>query len=451
MEGPFVFPAWRQTGLNRRFSEGISKEGHMRKLLEATIFSMIWIFLMVSTGSAQHRFEITPSISASETYDDNIYLTPNHETSDYITTVTPRLSLALVKQYTRLEVAYAPSFVWYQDENDNNTTRHNASLTFGQQLGRYLRFDLTDTFYKTEEPIEEAENIIGVRHTRRTYWRNSGEARMSYQFGAENTLAAGYRQSYLENNDPTVDDGREQTPFATVTFWLNRENGLRLGYEYKKADFWREQGTAGDDYTGNSGSITYMHRFGPHVTTSLGYTYTDRDFDGDTEDYKIHEGNFTYAQTFSPNLSLSLGLGYFVQDNEVSDNETGYSYNLSVTRQIGQHTTMIVGGAGGWNEAYLEAERRGFSKYWSWNARIEHQLAQPLSCFLGGSYRNDKDDTARRWKTIRGNVGLRYSFLRWYSAGLEYTYAKRDDDVNADDYTDNMVMFTISAAKLMRW
>lgn len=423
----------------------------MRKLLVAPIFSMICILLTASIGNGQHHFEITPSISVSGEYDDNIYLDPDDEVSDYITTVTPRLSLALVTQHTRLEAAYSPSFVWYNDEDENNTTRHEGSLRCGQQLGRYLRLDISDTFIKSEEPLETTEGIVGVRHTRESYWRNTGEARVGYQFGAENNFSVGFRHEYLENDDPTVDDGREQSPFADVIFWLNEANGLELAYEYTKADFWREHGEAGDDYTGNSASITYLHRFGPHVTTSLGYTYTDRDFDGDTEDYKIHEGNFGYEQSFSPNLSLSLGIGYFVQDNDVSDNEKGYSYNLSVTRRIGEYTSMVVGGAGGWNEAYLEAERRGFSKYWSGNARIEHQLMQALSLYFGGSYRKDKDDTGRTWKTTRGNVGLRYSFLRWFSAGLEYAYAKRDDDVNADDYTDNCVMLTITASRMFRW
>jgi len=424
----------------------------MRKFLTATIFSLICIFLVASSGSAQHHFDLTPSISVSETYDDNIYLDPDHETSDYITAVTPRVSLALVKQYTRLELAYAPSFVWYKDEDDNNTTRHTATLTFGQQLGRYLRFDLSDTFNRSEKPMEETEGIIGVRHTRRSYWRNSGEARMSYQFGEENTFSAGYRQSYLENDDPTVDDGRTQSPFGEVTFWLDRANGLVLGYEYTKADFWREQGTAGDDYTGNGANIRYLHRFGPHVTTSLGYAYTDRDFDGTTtEDYKVHQGNFGYEQSFSPNLSLSLGFGYFIQDNDISDNERGYAYNLSVRRQIKQYTTVTVGGSGGWSEAYLEAERRGFTKYWSANATIEHQIAAPLSCSVGGSYRKDKDDTGRRWKTIRGDVELNYSFLRYFIAALGYRYSKRNDDVDSADYTDNRVMLRLTASKLMRW
>jgi len=74
----------------------------MRKFLTATTFSLICIFLVASSGNAQHHFDLTPSISVSETYDDNIYLDPDHETSDYITAVTPRVSLALVKQYTRL-------------------------------------------------------------------------------------------------------------------------------------------------------------------------------------------------------------------------------------------------------------------------------------------------------------------------------------------------------------
>lgn len=423
----------------------------MRKLLVTPIFSMICIFLIASVGSAQHHFEITPSMSVSEVYDDNIFLEQKHETSDYITTVSPGLSLALVKQYTRLELAYAPTFVWYKDEDDNNTTRHEATLSLAQQLGRYLSFEVTDTFNRSEKPVEETEGIVGVRHSRRAYWRNTGEARISYQFGRENTLSAGYRQSYLENNDPSVDDGRTQSPFGNMTFWLDRANGVELGYEYTKADFWRDQGPAGDDYTGSSASVTYIHRFGSHVRTSLGYTYTDRNFDGATEDYKIHQGDFGYEQTFSPNLSLSLGLGYFIQDNDVSDNETGFSYNLSVRRQIHRYTSITVGGVGGWNEAYLEAERRGFSKYWSWNATIEHQLAEPLACSLGGSYRNDKDVTGRRWKTTQANVGLRYTFLRYFNAGLEYTYAKRNDDIDADDYTDNRVMLSIMASRMIRW
>jgi len=422
----------------------------MRKLLVAPIFSMICIFLIASVGSAQHHFEITPSISVSEVYDDNIYLEPDHETSDYITAVTPRIRLAVVKQHTRLECAYAPSFVWYKDEDDNDTVRHSLSLNFAQQLSRYLNFDLSDTFYKSEESTEETEGIIGVRHTRRSYKRNNGRAKISYQFGQKNSLAVGYGQNYLLNNDLNVDDGRIQTPFGSITFWLNRANGLELGYTYTKADFWREEGKAGDDYTGNGVTVKYIHLFGPHITTSLGYSYTDRDFDGTTEDYKVHDWNFSYGQTFSPNLSLTLGAGYFIQDRENSNDETGYSYNLSVTRKI-EHGSIQVAGSGGWNEAYLEAERRGFSKYWSWKAIIQHQLAESLTCSFGGSYRKDKNATGRRWKTMGGNFGLKYSFLRYFNAGLEYTYTKRDDDVNADDYTDNKIMLTITASRMFRW
>ncbi|RLB32701.1 MAG: hypothetical protein DRH12_19185, partial [Deltaproteobacteria bacterium] len=138
----------------------------MRKLLVAPIFSMICILLTASIGNGQHHFEITPSISVSGEYDDNIYLDPDDEVSDYITTVRPRLSLALVTQHTRLEAAYSPSFVWYNDEDENNTTRHEGSLRCGQQLGRYLRLDISDTFIKSEEPLETTEGIVGVRHTR---------------------------------------------------------------------------------------------------------------------------------------------------------------------------------------------------------------------------------------------------------------------------------------------
>jgi hypothetical protein len=34
---------------------------------------------------------------------------------------------------------------------------------------------------------------------------------------------------------------------------------------------------------------------------------------------------------------------------------------------------------------------------------------------------------------------------------LEYRYAKRKDDVDADEFTDNQVMLTVTASRLFHW
>ena len=205
----------------------LEKEGRSKEIwiFPAVIIAALF-FCLPGMVLAQYRYEFTPGISLSETYDDNINLDPTNEIDDYITAVTPSIALSILAENTDLTLYYAPSFVFYDENTENDTTRHLAALTWGQDLTQYIRFDLTDTYYRSEEPIEFDETIQGVRTTRQTYWRNTGNASVSFQFGPENTLALGYGQSYLKNEDPTIDDGRIQNPFATLTYWLCQE---RLG------------------------------------------------------------------------------------------------------------------------------------------------------------------------------------------------------------------------------
>lgn len=415
-----------------------------------TFLCSVSVLLLTSFANAQYHVDLTPSLTIGEMYDDNIYLDPDHEKSDYLTMVSPGFNLDLVGHHTTLGLRYAPTFVRYADETDNNTIRHAGTLTFGQDLGQYLRFDLTDTYTKTEEPIETIDTIVDVRQARLPYQRNTGSASFTYTFGPEDSITAGYRHSLLQNDDPTIDDGREQGPFATATLWMNVKNGLEFSYNYTDAKFSRDVGRPSDDYTGQSGGVRYIYRFNPHQRCSIGYNLTTREFDGTTEDYKVHDGTVGYEQALSPDLSVTLGAGYFKQDNERTSDESGISYNAAITKLFHRGSVMI-GGAGGWHEAYLEADRTGFSRFWSVNAHLEYQLLEPLTGFAGGSLHHDRGGRGREWNTYEGNCGLSWSFLRWFTAGLEYRYAKRNDDVDTDDYTDNQVMLTITASRLFRW
>ena len=119
---------------------------------ERIAFAVLLLFflLLPSLGSAQTRIEVTPMIDVSETYDDNIFLTKDNKVSDYITVVTPGISMGLVQEHTNFQVRYAPSFYRYADRDDQDNTAHSAGLTFGQDLVEGLRFNLTDTFLKSD-------------------------------------------------------------------------------------------------------------------------------------------------------------------------------------------------------------------------------------------------------------------------------------------------------------
>jgi len=425
----------------------------MKSSIKLWLIPLLFILYMFSTclSLAQTHFEVTPSISVSEVYDDNIYLTYANEESDYITTVSPSIDLNIISENSNLTFLYSPTFVRYAQEDENDTVRHSGTLTFSQELSQRLRFDLTDTYLRTEEPVETTEGIESVRSNRNTYQRNTGRATLQYTFGEENALSLGYGHSMLENEDITLDDGTTRNPFANMTYWFNVKNGIELDYQYTKADFTRDDNNAaGDDYTGNAAGIRYLYRFTPHTTGYAGYDFTNRHFEGLSEDYKVHEGTIGFDHSFSQELSLSVGGGYFIQKNRQSDDEKGYSYNTSLVKSLEQGS-ISFGGQGGWSEAYLEAERTGFTRYWGLNSQFEYQLMERLSSYAGGSYRRNKEPGDREWETLRANCGISWAFYQYFSLSLDYSSSTRDDDINTDDYNANRIMLILSAGKMYRW
>jgi len=417
---------------------------------------LIWFFLVSLLGLfpvvslADHSFEFIPRISVSRVYDDNIYLYDANEKSDRLTTVSPGINMTASSLHRTLSIDYAPTWVWYDKYDENDTVRHSGNLSFAEDLSQQLRFELTDRYLKSEEPLEEVEEVEGIRRTRNPYWRNTGTASLRYQYGPENLVTLGYRHSLLENEDVTIDDGAIQNPYATVTYWSGVKNGLELNYQFTRADFSRDDAfVAGDDYRGHGAGIRYIHRFTPGTTVSSSYNFTNRNFEGLTEDYKIHEVAVGTEHSFSPDLSLSLQGGVFAQNNERSDDETGYIYDASLVKGF-ERGSFTIGGRGGWYEAYLQAERRGLTYYQSINSRVEYQFMQILNGYAGASFRQDSDTEDREWETFRGNCGLRLEILRWFSLSLDYSHAERDDDIDRDDYRVNRVMLFLTGSKPYR-
>jgi hypothetical protein len=406
------------------------------------------------SASAEFNYQLTPGISLSEDYNDNLFLAQTNTISDYITGLTPSLSFDIMTEPTDLRFFYAPTFVFYRDNKEFNTTRHLATLTWGQALSKHLRFDLKDTYYRSEEPIEYSDVVVGVRDTRQTYQRNLGEVSASFLFGPENRISLGYSVNHLKNEDPTIDNGRIQNPLANLAYWFNIRNGLELNYRYTKADFWRDVGVAGDDFTGNAGGARYIHRFNPRTSIFVGYNITTRDFDVLPADFNVHDGLAGFEHAFSPKVSLSLAGGYFTVDFEQSDEqESGPTYDALLTTRF-ERGTFTIGGTGGWwfYGDYIDPQNRGFTQYYRGDARIEYQLAERFGVYAGGFYRLDRNViTNREWDIWRADAGINWNFLRYCTLSLDYRYADRNDDVNIEDYKNNRVMLIFTISKWYKW
>jgi hypothetical protein len=418
------------------------------------IIVVLSIFTFFSPVLAQQQYTLTPSLSVSETYDDNIYLDPQNEISDYITAISPGISLDVRSPRSDLLLTYVPSIVRYSRETENDTVRHLGRLTYRQDIQERFRFDFTNTYIRSEEPLETTEGIETVRRTRNPYQRNTGEARMSYQFGREDTVTAGYRNDLLINEDPTLEDGTIHEPFADFVKWFDQRHGVGLSYRYSVGDFDREDGLRSQqDYTGHSPAIRYMHRVSPRLSGYLSYAYTTREFDKPTfrEDYDVHTAMIGVEKQFGPQTSVTAGLGYFVQEPERSESQSGISYNASL-RKAYQRGSFLIGGAGGWDEQYLEAENRGFVEFWSIEASGEYRFLERVTGYARALYREDTySQTDIETQTLRASAGIRWNFYRYLSIALDYTHGTRDSDDPTDEYKANRFMVILSGSKPYVW
>ncbi|MFH1490855.1 MAG: outer membrane beta-barrel protein, partial [Pseudomonadota bacterium] len=364
------------------------------------------ILVFPHPASAQYQYELTPSISVSEVYDDNVNLANSDKASDYMTTVTPNVNLDIRSQKGNLTFRYAPTIVRYRTEDQNNTVRHSGAVTLGQDIGEYLRLDLTDTFLRSEDPLTETEGGAIRRTTRKIFKRNDGRAGLQYRFGQEKALTVGYGLALLKNEDVNVDGGRTQTPSLNLTYWYDIKNGFDLNYGFTQAEFFRaDDPTGADNHTGHNAGVGYTHRFTEFTNGTVSYNFTNRRFNDPTADYAVQEGSLGFSHAFARDLSLSLGGGYFLQDKAGEDGASGPSYDASLVKSF-EKGSIAFGGNGGWGETYLEEERRGFTKYWSVNSNLQLQLMERLSGNAAGSFRLDKGEGDREFKGWQGSIGL---------------------------------------------
>jgi hypothetical protein len=90
------FEIWHLT-----FEKGGYLAMHQLKFLSA-ILCAAFLFLFPPPTFSQFHYQLTPGISVSETYDDNIDFAPTNEISDYITGLTPSLNFDILTERTHL-------------------------------------------------------------------------------------------------------------------------------------------------------------------------------------------------------------------------------------------------------------------------------------------------------------------------------------------------------------
>ncbi|BBO88601.1 outer membrane beta-barrel protein [Desulfosarcina ovata] len=411
----------------------------MKKLIEYLVVG----FLIVTPQMAGAEVIIMPHLSTGIEHTDNLYLAPDSEESDTITTVSPGVTVEFSGRTAALSASYAPSYTMYDKLENSDYWEHAVGLTGWWQATRHLRWEASHDYLRTEDPVSEED--LTIRRSIDVHTRNTTSTRMHYQFGVENTLYADGSYSSLDNDDPTIIDSKEYGGGAGVTYWFNVRWGLDVGTDYSEAKY--DDGL--DDYTEIGGRSRLNHRFNPHFTGFLEYQYTrHRPDEGTEDDYKVHGSGIGFDYAVDPTMDFSMSVHYLIRDQQDGENETETPVNLSLNKRF-QRGSISLSGAGGYDYTAVTAENLGVYMYYEAAIAADYAFTSRLAGDLNGTYGyHDYQETTphRKDDVFRAGCGLSFQVLRWLSMRAGYTYRTVSSTVDTNDYKENRVSLMLTLA-----
>jgi hypothetical protein len=249
-----------------------------------------------------------------------------------------------------LEVSYDPAYSIYYDSPDDNQLRHDANLRAWTAPSKNTTFEVSNNFFLTEEPRPREDFIVAeegvveqtgdttIREGRRKYYRNTARANLSYQFGKEDSVYAGFLYSLLGNNDPQTEDNDRYQPSIGLNYGFGPKFGIISNAAYTKGKFDQDSDFIGEgisDFDNYVGDIQFIGRTGPRFSAFVQHNQTYRDFesnDVDDNDYLVYAPSASFTYVVERGLNLRLGAGYFYQEIDGDDDEQGLFGNSQIDK-----------------------------------------------------------------------------------------------------------------------
>jgi hypothetical protein len=438
----------------------------------------IWIFAVILAIGMGHALDVhaaqvnfNPSVTASQEYNDNIFLDPEDEESDYITSLGIGLQGEILWRTAGIQLNYDPSKFWYHDNDDQDYWRHQASGNAWYDFSRNTRIEVRNTYLRTANPSDESALIdpdapLSGRDVDRDlnrqglekYYRNVTSARLSYQFGERDNLFVDYSYSVQRNINASPDNTNEEHdisgPSAGLAYWFTNQWGTELNGSYSNRNLKFDENRDVYDGTGR-----LLYRFTRHLDGFVGYrhTYVDYDEEEFNANYHVYQPEIGIFYQFEENSYARIGLGYYNQDKDSNDNpdvddsdNDGFIINSEAYKawpfRRGQISILALSG---YDQDDTGSEDLGLNVFYQGRLDANYALFRRLTAdaFVGfrwDDYPDEEED--RTDKTWIAGAGFEYQPFPWLTSRLEYTYRDKDSDVDSQEYTENRVFFSITIA-----
>lgn len=432
----------------------------------------IALTLISTTGTASAaQLLFTPRATVTEEYNDNIDLDRRNKKDDFITTVTLGGTIELLGQVSGLKVSYDPGYSFYADHDEFNSWRHDLTGAGWHEFSRQTRLDVTNQFLYTKDPLADDDvedsrgNIIvrgnDRRRERDRYYLNYATARLSHQFGIEDSVYAQFAHGLWKYDDPTEEDAQEFSPTAGITYWFSQWTGVDLEGGYTRGVY--DEDTS-SDFNNYLGRLRLNQRISRQFGVYGEYKHIYRDWDEEglaSTDGEIENNYTVYAPSaglfyqFDRDLTASLGVGWFYQEIENDEDEQGPFLNADINKLWDfQRWNIRARASSGIDSQDFSSDNGGFERFAQADLTGRYNFTRDFFGDCGLRYRysdyiNSEEDLVDHRYSL--DVGVGYSVTRWMTLRLAYAFEKLDAINSTDDYEQNRAYITLTLQPDQPW
>jgi predicted porin len=439
------------------------------KKLHVQVILVVAVVMMGGFAADAAQLLFTPRATVTEEYNDNIDLDRRNKQDDFITTVTVGGTLELLGQVSGMRVAYDPGYSFYADNDEYDSWQHNLLGSVWHNFSRETRLDLTNYFLYTKDPLadddveDERGNIIvrgnDRQRNRDTFWRENATARLSHQFGVEDSFYVAFAYGLYKYDNPADEDFQESTPSAGMTYWFTQWTGVDMEAAYTRGVY--DAGTS-SDFNNYLGRLRLNQRISREFGVYGEYRQIYRDYDeriegGDAleSDYWVYAPSVGVFYQFDPTLTSSLGVGYFYQQIEDADDEQGPFISAEINKLWDfQRWNIRARGSSGIGSQDYSGDALGLERFGQAELIGRYNFTRDFFGDLNLRYRysdfiNSEEDEVDHRYTV--DVGLGYSVTRWMTLRLAYAFDKLDAINTTDDYEQHRAYLTVTLQPDQPW
>ena len=313
---------------------------------------------------------------------------------------------------------------------------------------------------------------------RQRYSTNLVHTEAGYEYWEDSFFKFGYefqqlRYDQLVGSNQNYDS---QTLFANINHRYNSQYRLSAQARYVQGRSDENGNASASASTSNDVdelhlSTTIESLTIPHHPLSLTYSMDSSNYDDERQaNNQLHSLLLGWTWEMSEKSKLTLSAGPTLEKTDGADDSWSYALNASYSLQWSANSQISFTAGHGTEMRNFSGNQNdnGPTEYWRAGLAVSQGLTENLALNLMATAANEdvKGNTSPNGNPAGNQLaggahnttqytlggGLNYSFARWYSLGLNYSYTTQNGNLPEDNYDEHRVMLVLSMQRdFLHW